>query len=211
MHDLRESAGLHQAFDHTAKGDEVVPVSIGSHLLEEFLCELEIAALVCGVDQSVVREVVGVCLVTLAHGLVDQLALLKSSVQVEHLQHGGVEDGVHLDALVLHHSLLHDFAGVDVLILNTGFQKCSIGEFVYFNLTLDHVDVKDFHAFLDIALVSVGFDQDTKGDLVGLNTLLKHQVVDFQSFRDVSVHDAHVHDAVIQHAVNCDIVCLQLV
>lgn len=50
LSDLFCLARFHEALDHAAVGDEVMPVAVCSHLGEELFGELEVAALVGGVD-----------------------------------------------------------------------------------------------------------------------------------------------------------------
>lgn len=88
VRDLCPPPGLQQALHHTTEGDQVVAVAFTLHLVEELLCEVEVSTLVGGVDESVVGKVVGLGLVLLAHGLIDQLALLQLAVEVEHLEDG---------------------------------------------------------------------------------------------------------------------------
>lgn len=139
------------------------------------------------------------------------LALLESAVEVEQLEHGRVEDRVHLDAGVLQHALL-DFLGLaHVFVFNAGFEQGPLGELVDFHLALHHVDVEDFHALFDVALVALGLYQYAECDLVGFDLFGDHEVLDLEGLEHVALHNAHVHDAVLEHAVDCDLVGLQFV
>jgi len=60
-------------------------VSLVLHADEEFLSPVQVPALVGGVDQSVVGEVVGLGFLLLAHSVENQFGLLEFAVKVEHL------------------------------------------------------------------------------------------------------------------------------
>jgi len=182
IRDLCSHPGLQQSLHHAAEGDQVVAVALSLHLVEELLSEVEVSTLVGGVDECVVRKVVGLGLVLLAHCLVDQLALLQLAVEVEHLENGGVEDGVHADALVVHHPLLGLSSTSEVLVLDACFQQSALGEFVHFDLEFGHVDVEDLEALVEFSFLPLGLDQDTECHLVRLHLRVEHQLLDFHSF-----------------------------
>jgi hypothetical protein len=171
-------------------------VALGLHADEEFFCPVQVPALVGGVYQSVVGEVVGLGFLLLAHGVENQFGLLEFAVKVKHLQHSGVEDGIERDAFVFHHAFLDVFSTFHVLVFDASLEQCSIGKLVYFDLALRHVDIEYLHAFVEVTLVSMRFDQYSEGDLVRLNLLGKHSILYLQCLFNVILHDCHVHDEV---------------
>jgi len=188
-----------------------VAVALSLHLVEELLSEVEVSTLVGGVDECVVRKVVGLSLVLLAHCLVDQLALLQLAVEVEHLEDGGVEDGVHADALVVHHPLLGLSSTSEVLVLDACFQQSALGEFVHFDLEFGHLDVEDLETLVQFSFLPLGLDQDTECHLVRLHLRVEHQLLDFHSFIHVVLAYCHVHYAIVEHAVDLQLVRCQFV
>lgn len=87
-------ACLCKPLDHAAVGDEVTAVSLGLHADKEFFSPVQVSALVCGINQCVLGEVVWLGFFLLAHGVENQFGLLEFSVKIKHLEYSGVENGV---------------------------------------------------------------------------------------------------------------------